>query len=64
VIDELAARRAAVLARRQKARDDAALERQRNAEPVDHVGAAIAASRRKHPSNPRAYDHQQEENNQ
>lgn len=54
--DELAARRAAVLARLHKRREAAAMQRQRDTEPVDHVGAAIAASKRVHPSNPRPFD--------
>jgi hypothetical protein len=52
VTDELADRRAAVLARLQAARDEAATRRLDDT-PVDHVGEQIEASKRAHPSNPK-----------
>lgn len=60
MIVELAVRRRLALARLQKRREAAAIERQRDTEPVDHVGAAIAASKRAHPSAPRVYDREVE----
>jgi hypothetical protein len=58
--DELAARRKAVLARLQAARDEAAARCLADTAAVDHVGEQIEASKRAHPSNPRVYDREGE----
>lgn len=59
--DDLAARRDAVLERVARKRRQA-LEQARQADEIDGTAAAILASRRKHPSNVRPYDFEQEEN--
>lgn len=57
--DDLAARRAAVLERVARKRRQA-LEQARQADEIDHTAAAILASRRKHPSNTKPYDQENE----
>ena len=57
--DDLAARRAAVLARLARARRER-LEQARPADDPDGTAAAILASRRAHPSNVRPYDQEDE----